>query len=146
MFRDLQEFSMLALVEARNEAEEVGRSQIMKSLICHDKEFFFSKSSIELQNILHQTWSELWLYSSLWKHLWAVNLWTVIKLKARRMLEAVGVIQVRNQVSSVAEEMRLLRDASEIEVQVLVVNHLLVMKPDDSRMTWRFLPGQLSGW
>lgn len=51
------------------------------------------------------------------------------------MLEAVGVIQVRNQVSSVAEEMRLLRDASEIEVQVLVVNHLLVMKPDDSRMT-----------
>lgn len=55
MFRDLQEFSMLALVEARNEAEEVGRSQIMKSLICHAKEFFFSKSSIELQNILHQT-------------------------------------------------------------------------------------------
>lgn len=50
------------------------------------------------------------------------------------MLEAVGVIQVRNQVSSV-EEMRLLRDASEIEVQVLVVNLLLVMKPDDSRMT-----------
>lgn len=67
--------------------------------------------------------------------MWAVNLWTVIKLKARRMLEAVGVIQVRNQVSSVAEEMRLLRDASEIEVQVLVVNLLLVMKPDDSRMT-----------
>lgn len=55
MFWDLQEFSMLAPLGARNEAEVVGRSQIMKSLVYHAKTFFFSKSSIELQNILKQT-------------------------------------------------------------------------------------------
>ena len=31
----------------------------MKNLVYHAKEFFFSKSSVELQNILNQTCSEL---------------------------------------------------------------------------------------
>lgn len=37
------------------------------------------------------------------------------------------------------EEIRSLRDASEMEAQVLVVSHLLVMEQDDSRMIPTFL-------
>lgn len=46
IFKGVQEFSMLPWLGARNEAEEVGGSH--KSLVCHAKEFSFSKSSVEV--------------------------------------------------------------------------------------------------
>lgn len=44
MFKDLQEFSMLAPLGARNKAEEIGRSQITKSLCAMLRNFSFLKA------------------------------------------------------------------------------------------------------
>lgn len=70
MSKGLQEFSMLALLGARKEAEEIGWSQI-KSLVCHAKEYFLKQ--YRATKSFNQTKSDLWLYISLCKQLWLIN-------------------------------------------------------------------------
>lgn len=58
MSKGLQEFSMLALLGARKEAEEIGWSQI-KSLVCHAKEYFLKQC--RATKSFNQTKSDLYI-------------------------------------------------------------------------------------
>lgn len=63
MSKGLQEFSMLALLGARKEAEEIGGSQSDLEPVFHAKEYFLKQ--YRATKSFNQMKSDLWLYISL---------------------------------------------------------------------------------